>query len=90
METRFEVSASNVIVHQVADGGSEVFAAPSASKDEEEQFEQPRARSNTMPSVESEETEDGVILRVPSGPRQDPDKRKSGTLMNNALAENFY
>lgn len=52
-------------------------AAPVETKEEEFE-EQPRERSNTMPSLDVEESSDGVVLRVPSGPRQNPDKRKSG------------
>lgn len=54
-----------------------MFAAPPV-KVEEEELEQPRARANTMPSAETEEKPDGVVLRVPSRPRPNPDNRKSG------------
>ena len=67
--------------YQATSNGGETFAAPPVvEKKEEEEFEkvEPRGRANTLPSVESEETEDGVILRVPSGIRHNPDKRKSG------------
>lgn len=62
---------------QTTDNTGEVFAVPQVKVDEEELAEQPRERSNTMPSVETEKA-DGVVLRVSEGPRSDPDKRKSG------------
>ena len=53
-------------------------AAPAKTKVEEVEEPQPRERSNTMPTIDVEEATDEVVLRVPSGPRQSPDKRKSG------------
>lgn len=63
--------------------GGEVYSTPVVEIKEEEKVEQPpRERSNTLPSAEPaplEEVATGdVILRVPTGPKQSPEKRKSG------------
>lgn len=50
-------------------------------REEKVEEQPPRERSNTMPSAEPaplEEVAGGVILRVPTGPKQSPEKRKSG------------
>lgn len=63
---------------QTPDFGGEVFESPPVKVGEEEVAEQPREKANMMPSRETEEKSDGVVLRVSSGPRPNPDKRKSG------------
>ena len=64
---------------QAPDTSVEVFASPPVNVGEDEEVaEQPREKANMMPSTDTEEKSDGVILRVSSGPRPDPDKRKSG------------
>lgn len=67
---------------QASGGSGEVQATPVVEIEEEKLEEQPpRERSNTMPSAEPtpiEEVAGGVILRVPTGPKQSPEKRKSG------------
>ena len=69
---------------QASSDSGEVYSAPVIElKEEEEKFEEqpPRERSNTMPSAEPaplEEVPGGVVLRVPTGPKQSPEKRKSG------------
>lgn len=66
-----------------ASGGSgDVYSAPVVEVKEEEKIEEqpPRERSNTLPSAEPtpvEEVAGGVMLRVPTGPKQSPEKRKS-------------
>ena len=66
-------------VLQAPASGGVLAAAPVEKKVDEVEEQQPRERSNTMPSIEVEEASDVVVLRVPTGPRQNPDKRKSGS-----------
>ena len=73
---------------QASGSSGEVQSAP-VVEIKEEQFEEqaPRERSNTMPSaeptpIEEEAVPGGVVLRVPTGPKQSPEKRKSGEIHN--------
>jgi hypothetical protein len=62
---------------------------------EEEKFEEqpPRERSSTLPSaeptpIEEEAVPGGVVLRVPTEPKQSPEKRKSGEIHEENKAKN--
>ena len=57
-----------------------MFASPPVKVGEEELAEQPREKANMMPCTEMEKQSDGVVLRGSSGPRPNPEKRKSGIL----------
>lgn len=78
-----------------ASGSSGKVHAPPVVEIKEEPFEEepPRERSNTMPSaeptpIEEEEVPGGVVLRVPTGPKQSPEKRKSGETREGNKAKN--
>ena len=80
---------------QASGGSGEVYSAPVVEVKEEEKIEEqpPRERSNTLPSAELtpvEEVAGGVMLRVPTGPKQSPEKRKSGEIHKKKKAKNPF